>query len=258
MKNVFRWTCGNVSKLGLEVLHESVIKTQQVLGDNFNYFICYHNIDPIEFKNLSNITLVEQRWQDLPIPINLDHHLEQSFRNSIWKFCPVRLDYGVKEIICDNDLIILNSFKELKTFLITDSILLLDDPLRFYGAYDRFIPQGMQINGGFIGLPPKYNFGEEIKKTWEKYDRLPIRGLDDEQGLTALTLISSSFQKVLINKKIIVELHPNGYWSNFGENKKYHITGKEGGIHFTEINRSYLYPPWQIDYKNFVNKKIMF
>lgn len=251
-KPLIRWTVGgHVSDSGLDVLRESVRKTQQVLGkDRFRWCVCHNKMPSERLKQLQplNAELLEQQWSDLPLPIQENHHLDSEIRNAIWKVCPARLQKETHEIIIDNDLVICNKSKQIDEFLASNSILLLEDPLRFYGQYDPHIPPEMQINTGFIGLPPGYDFAADIRHQWRVTGSLGISGLDDEQGLVVMTLLRAGRRQSIISKNEIIELHPDGLWRSWadaGRGRRYQFTGKETGLHFVEINRNPFHQPWQ-------------
>lgn len=254
-KNIFRWTVGGFSSwTGLEVLKESVRLTQETLGkDKFDWFVCYNNMDKRFLKGL-NAELWEQKWSDLPLPLPENKELDSRAKNAIWKVSPARINVDVREIICDNDLILYNDFRDLKNFLkYDDCVLLLDDPLRFFGRFSHLLPNNIQLNSGFIGLPAGYKFGDELSSYWKSHDSMPIDGLDTEQGFIMSTLYNSPLRKIIIDRKTIVELHPDGLWRGWHDanhGQRYQFTGKEAGIHFVEINRVPEHLPWQ-DFKNF-------
>ena len=248
---LFRWTVGNVSDAGLDVLEESVRMAKENLAQyGFDWVICHNSLPDEKLARLKqlNTNLFQQSWNRLPINQVESEELNQRVINAIWKVCPARLRPQSHEIIVDNDLVLRRPFPQLDIFLNSNSLLLLQDPLRFYGTYDGAVSSELQLNSGLIGLPPGYDFGGAIRNEWDHCGQLGVWNLEDEQGLLAATLSKSRLPKVWVPKDVVVELHPNGIWHSWDDafkNLHYEFTGKEAGLHFVEINRKPNHLPWQ-------------
>jgi hypothetical protein len=150
------------------------------------------------------VSLVAQSWEDSPIPIDC-------FSNkgtSIWKFCPARLNINCHEIVSDNDVVIVKKFKQMDEFLSrTDSVILVEDPIKFQGKF-RHLFNNEKYNAGFVGLPPAYDLGNEMKKIWEQNGSPQTIGQSDEQGLTTAALKKEKF--ILIAKERFLLVHAQG------------------------------------------------
>ena len=103
----------------------------------------------------------------------------------MWKVCPARMRMDSHEIIMDNDIVLLKKFPQIDEWLSqTSKTLILEEPIRFYGKYDSLLPaDGPFLNSGFMGMPPGYDFGAEISKSWKQYGSYENLSQADEQGL---------------------------------------------------------------------------
>lgn len=266
-KPLLRFTCGRVSDTGYDVLKESIHIAKETLSKfNFDFMVCCNNQTPerlqwlTELCGIAGIELMEQKWPDLPIAHVAVPQRDSEVVNAIWKVCPARVRLDAHEIIVDNDLIICKPMAEIERFLKSDQLLMLQDPLRWFGHYDHKIEPHWAVNTGIIGLPPGYDFGDEINQHWVGNGSHVNHSLGDEQGLLALTMIQSSLGKIIISKDTVIELHPNGIWHNWDDadkNIRYRFTGREGGFHFVEVNRKPKHEPWEQFKTNLIYKKLL-
>ena len=261
MKPLFRWTLGPCLQQGLDILEESVKKTIETLGfDNFDWAICYNGLtrDQVDcvkkFIEGRSIHLILQDWSNCPVPDNVQtpQRKDGSFQpngtqcgGTMWKVCPARLRQSSHEIIMDNDIILLKKFPQIEEFLQSNKVLILEEPVRFYGRYDcLFPPESNNLNSGFIGLPPNYDFAMEIHKTWSAYGNYLQLSQADEQGLLMYTLAQQPSIRVKSDQMVEI-LH-----REFGRK----ITGQEQGLHFTQANRANNHRAWIYYKEHFINE----
>jgi hypothetical protein len=155
---------------------------------------------------------------------------------TLWKVTPSRLRMDSHEIIMDNDVILLKKFPQIDEFLNSDKVMLLEEPIRFYGRYVDLLPQEAPFfNSGFIGLPPMYDFGKDIYDHWKANGELSHLSHADEQGL--LTYALSQKPNIRIYKEQMVEV--------LGRDYNYVLTGEEEAIHFTQSNRMPNHTVWK-------------
>ncbi len=259
MKPLFRWTLGPCLQQGLEILEESVKKTVETLGfDNFDWAICYNGLtkEQIQFVKKfiegRSIHLILQDWSNCPIPDNMQtpQRKDGSFEpngtrcgGTLWKVCPARLRLNSHEIVMDNDIVLLKKFRQIDEFLNSEKTLILEEPVRFYGKYDCLFPaSSANLNSGFMGFPPGYDFGQKIHEVWDEHGKYTQLSQADEQGLLMYTLAQEP--SIRVKPDQMIEILGRDF------NKK--ITGQEEGIHFTQSNRSPNHRAW-IQYKeNFI------
>ena len=261
-KPLWRWTVGNCLQQGLDILAESIQRTTKTIGiDVFDWAICYNGLNRENLDFLQKaigdkpIQLLCQDWSQCPI----DDHCQTPRRRdgsfnwngnqcggSLWKVCPPRLRMDSHEIIMDNDILLLKKFSQIDEFLQSDKVLILQEPIRFYGRYDRMMPPNVFLNSGFMGLPPGYDFGQAIRQAWEENGVLTSLSQADEQGLLMYTLSRSQSIRIRANQMIEL-LH--GDFNTV-------VRGNEEGLHFTQANRIPNHRPWS-RYLEIVNTNYM-
>lgn len=262
MKPILRWTVGPCLQQGLDILEESIKRTTEALGfDNFDWAICYNGLtsDQIDFvkkaKGNKPIFLIAQDWANCPIPDNVQtpRRRDGSFEmngtrcgGTLWKVCPARIRMESHEIVMDNDIIIRKKFPQIDEFLAAkDKALVLEEPVRFYGRYDcLFPPDSANLNSGFMGFPPGYDFAKAIHKEWTNHGKYTQLRQDDEQGLLTYTL--NLQPNIRIGKDQMREiLH-----REIGKD----ITGEEEAYHFTQANRGINHRAWLYYKEKFIDE----
>lgn len=217
MKPIFRWTIGNTSNIGFECLKTSIRSMLKLYKDRFDYFICFNNVNVQILREIigcKKIRLIKQTWNDCPLPL-----CEKENRyTSLWKFCPARLNINCHEIVCDNDIVIINKISKIDEFLNEKKILLVEDPLKCQGKFRNLFEDGEKYNAGFVGLPPGYDLVKAMYFIWDENCRPKIINNDDEQGLVTAALKKEEFIK--ISKEEMMLVHSNGSTLFFGYNKE--------------------------------------
>lgn len=252
-KPLFRFTVGGCLQQGLDVLAESIHRTTKALGlDMFDWVICYNglNRDNLQFLQRAigdlPILLHNQDWATCPINDNCQtpRRRDGSYEingnrcgGTMWKTCPPRMRLDAHEIVMDNDVVLLKKFHQIDPWLKqTQAVLLLEEPVRFYGRYDHlFGPNQPYLNSGFMGFPPGYDFGYAIFQNWSQQGRLMNLSQADEQGLLVYTL--SQQPSIRIHLHQMVELLHSDRASK--------VDGKVEAYHFTQANRAPNHTPWK-------------
>lgn len=218
MKPIVRWTIGNVSKNGIISLKYSIKKFINLYGNNFEYFLCYNNID-LSMNWLNDIK-IEKINQNQLSEYSIDGY------NPFWKLVPPRLDIKRHEIFIDNDLIIYNKIKEFEFFLSSKDLFLITQGSRkekngfTYGVFEGKINSEVYMNTGLLGFPPNFDLDKEIKNILKQYK---IKNHFDEQGMISF-IIQSKNKKIILKEKI--NFFQNGSCGihligiNSGKNKK--------------------------------------
>jgi hypothetical protein len=266
-KPLFRWTIGPTVPQGVHILIESVRMTMKTFGVNaFDWMICYNNISTENLSLLKKgvegrpIHFFKQNWDTCPIedemqsPQRDDGSFEWNGNRTggtLWKACPARMRMETHEIVMDNDIVLLQKLKPIEDFLAAnDKVLILEEPIRFYGRYDHLFPEsetGPFLNSGLMGFYPGYDFAKAIRNSWEHNGKFARTTQADEQGLLMYTLSRSP--SVRIDKTQIVEILARDF--------KQKPTGREGGIHFTQANRVPNHKAWGL-YQQLVNNNVGF
>ena len=252
-KPLFRFTVGNCLPQGLDVLAESIRVTTRTLGlDKWDWAVCYNGLTKSEVGHLKDaigarpIELVAQNWVDCPIEdhVQSPRRRDGSFEwdgtkcgGTLWKVCPPRMRIGSHEIVMDNDVVLLRKFPQIDEWLQSDKTLILEEKIRFYGRYGEMLfpdKEAANLNSGFMGYPPRYDYGEAIRRTWEEHGSLTNLSQADEQALLTYTL--SQHPNIRIEKEQMVEI--------LAREHKTKVTGEESGLHFTQVNRIPKHRAW--------------
>jgi len=151
-----------------------------------------------------------------------------------WKLYPPRINKETHEIFIDNDLIIYKRIPLVDFFLQQKDLFIISEAYqRSYGFYTDVVKKGFVVNTGFFGVPPNYDFANDLNnslKYWEPSsdnveEDLVKNGYFDEQGLVAF---------IFQNKKTkIINLDQIGIYKN--------KTKGICGTHYIGINKIHTY-----------------
>ena len=210
MKNIVRWTIGNCSEEGVECLRESICKFIEIYNDQFDYFICYNNIEKekLVWSKKINIKLIDQKKYANSLKI------KPYDKNPCWKLYPPRLRINSYEIFIDNDLIIykkinLDEFIKSNIFFITQALK------KNYGSLENFVKNKYNLNTGFFGIPKNFDLKKQINKIIKKYELNWDTSHFEEQGVISY-IISNNKHEIINLEKIYVsfedyQLAKNGF-----------------------------------------------
>lgn len=197
MKPIIRWTIGGISENnGYKILYHSIRKIVELYSDEFEYFVCYNDVDLNEITKMKikfkNVKFFEQKWEDCPIQIKKPEKqniYKQKINGSLWKVCPPRLKINCHEIIIDNDLIFLKKPEAIQEFLSrSDKNLIIQDCMNYMGSYKN-LNEKQGYNSGVLGLRPGYDFAKELQKNWSNKKECDY---DEEQGFLTNTLLDTN------------------------------------------------------------------
>jgi hypothetical protein len=198
-----------VKKPGEEIFRMAV-KRFQALYPEFDCVVCYNNCQPEQERMLRSMGIDSyvQRETDLRYPIMQAHDPEGWLGAAPgwgWKLCPPRLRPRGHELFVDNDLLIRERLPEIDKWLASDKFLIAqshrDDP-KYYGDFP--VPAGTKCCAGLFGLPPNFNFSEEIIRRCKRTLSGKPLGHWGEQGLVTSTVLSNPhiIVKSVVNVKV--------------------------------------------------------
>lgn len=221
-KPIIRWTLGNVSNEGFDVLLKSIFYWKKNYKDLFFTIVCYNEANPehiIELKK-NEVNLFDQ------IKEYKNYSEKYLWKPALcgWKLYPARLNLNSHEIFCDNDIIITKKLHIIDEFLNSDMVFSCSAIKRCFGNFDGLIPQGLKFNNGFFGVPPLFDLESKVKEIQIKSQMNGWYDFFDEQGL-----ISSIFLK----HKNFKTISMNEVYNCF-KNFKYC-----DGMHFCGINKGH-------------------
>jgi hypothetical protein len=262
-KPLLRWIIGGCIAQGMHTLKESISRTTKVFGDRFDYIVCYNNISDKDLAFIARIfpfvEMYQQKWKDCPIdndmvssrlPNGSVRTDVDSCGGSLWKLCPPRMRIDSHEIVMDNDIVFFKAITQVEEFLSDSRPMLLKEHSRWFGRYDKLLPDGECFNSGFVGLPPGFDYQLKLHEAWKKNGSLGSHSYDDEQGL--ITYVLRQENPILVEMNDIIEVHQMGISYCFnGSNcySKYHFDETTKAAHFVQANRNFPHKPW-CKYKN--------
>lgn len=210
---------GPASETGFEILAHSVKEFKRIYTDEFDYLICHNNLNADQLKIVESlgVDLYSQSVKDWK---NQGVKFPHSGGGPCWVLFPPRIRPESHELFIDNDLILFNRLPHLDAFLGSNVLISSSAINRAYGPYDAFVPK-IKINTGFYGVPPNFDFGEEIKKMISK-SPTPFDGQWAMQGIMASIFVK--YPHILIPLK---DLRAMGDY----------IPQRRYGIHFIGANR---------------------
>lgn len=279
MKKIFRWTIGDTSSQGIDILKESIKQTKKNLKNlNFEFYVCC-NSDEDKIKKIcleAKVELIVQDWErDFPLPniipeeydVNVKCGTPKGRQGSFWKICPPRIDIDSYEIVADNDVLIQKCPIEIKEFVNQKKVLVCEDNLMAFGKYTKFINPQKPYNSGLFGFYPGFDFKNNLIKKWKDTGRMHPLMSRDEQGLIISTLLDYDSIEIPKEKTCFVFHEGEGdrsYYEYFLENnfETQKIIGIEFRkcklekeiLHFLGANRQEYHKYWKF-YKK--NKKIL-
>lgn len=263
-KPLFRFTVGNCLPQGLEILAESIARTTQSLGlHNWDWVICYNGLSKEDVNFLTNaiagrpIRLVAQNWATCPVndncqsPRRKDGSYEWNGKfcgGTMWKVCPARMRMETHEIVMDNDIVLLKKFHQIDEWLSqSEKTLILEEPIKFYGRYEHLLPpEGPYLNSGFMGMPPGFDFGKQIRLNWEQHGSFSNISQADEQGLLTYSL----------NQVPSIRIKPDQMVEVLHRDMNTPITADREAYHFTQANRIPNHHAWG-KYKEIMKNSVL-
>jgi len=212
MKPLMRWTLGDsVSQEGIDCLQQSISSIKKLYNDKFDFVIC-HSGDNVNDLQLGNVSFFDQRKATNSLTI-------KPFKTS-WKLYPPRLRINSHEIFIDNDVVLYERHPIIDNFLSNDFIFCTEAAYRRYGIYDSLVKSNDNLNTGFFGLPPHFDFAAKLNKriigNWQTWF--------DEQGLVSSIFVESE-EFHLVSLSDVWVCADYFRWGKYG----IHFVGLNGG-----------------------------
>jgi hypothetical protein len=224
-KPIIRWVVGNCHELGYKVLHESILSFKKIYQKKFYYCICFNSINTSTslkqcFKEVDLIL----NQNDFSQSLSYDPHIK---KGPHWKLYPPRICENQHEIVLDNDIVIYDKLKEIDDFLSNDDMFITTTAIKrsYSGQFGDIVNKNLNINSGLFGLPPNFNYKEEIEKILQKGSGMWQDHFDEQ------TIIASIIQN---NKFKIIPFNTISSCCGITD----FVVGKRG-THFIGINKGY-------------------
>lgn len=205
-KTIVRWTVGNVSEQGIQCLKLSVKNVINLYGrDGFRYFVCHNGISKAKLGDIAGVELLDQeRFSDsLPIPPS----------GVSWKLYPPRLDMDAREVFIDNDLVL---YKKMDFERMPNGCFMSEAIMKSYGSFESRIESPVNMNSGFFGIPPGFDFGSELSMTIREFEVDWLDSYFEEQGAVAYVLHKKPHWVAMMDEIAIFGLHDDFKILKFG------------------------------------------
>lgn len=220
-KTIVRWTVGDVSDQGLACLRLSVRKFIEIYGrEHFRYFVCHNGISEkkLDWLNGAIELLDQEKFTDtLPIPPS----------GVSWKLYPPRIDLDAREVFIDNDLVL---YKKIDLERMSNGCFISEAIRRVYGSFDTKIQSFVNMNSGFFGLSPGFDFQSELSRTINEFNIDWRSSYFEEQGAVAYILHKKPHWIAMMNEITVVnpdQFERGCLKSKFGA----HFIGLNSGRH---------------------------
>lgn len=177
MKPLIRWTIGNAAEAGFEALKHSLSNWKRCYGDTFDMAVCYNGISE---KKLQSIADIDVTFVDQTKYLN---SIVMRPHGCTWKLFPPRLRPDSHEIFIDNDLIVYNRLPDIEKFLSGNYFCITQAHMPFFGQYEGLPGCDIAANTGLFGVPPSFDFAQEINMLLRTYPYLKWRDHSDDQGV---------------------------------------------------------------------------
>lgn len=216
MKPLFRITIGPTEELGIKLLRKNV-RLLKINYPEAEVVVCFNQVDP----NLLQVDVETINQEDFSNTLPYYPVAET------WKLYPPRLRQSRHEIIFDNDILIFRRVPEIDEFLRSDRPLLFNGRTRVYGKYEKLVPQPFAINSGIFGLPPHFDFQQEIQEFIKNDEEKKWTDWCDDQGVVGGILLPRN--PIFIKLESVMN-----YLSDFNFQPESHWNG----IHMIGTNRN--------------------
>jgi hypothetical protein len=185
-----RWTIGDVSEYGFVALRLSVWGMWNLLGNTPSYVICANTIPLGQAQARTGSLPDVVSWRDVSaeFPTFLQSYFDEYKAEGVgWKFAPLRLSPGCRELAFDNDCIIWELPAAMRNWLQTPgSFLFAEDVQPCFGQFSVMCGRAAR-NSGIRGLPPGFDLGQAMLEVLNQ-NGITLCSELDEQGLQTAVL----------------------------------------------------------------------
>lgn len=151
-KPLLKWLMGDVANIGWRSLVCAIKHAWEQYGYQVDYAVCFNNIKRIKIET----ALIDIRSPRIEF-VDQQSHRPGSASRFGWKFFPLKLRHGRRELWMDNDLVLYRRHPLIDEFLFgqQERFLFVEDASRWYGppALDKALPPGRGISAGMFGIP---------------------------------------------------------------------------------------------------------
>lgn len=232
-----RWTLGDVSASGFEVLRLSIHGAVRVFGEGARYLVCVNNVPLSTARARTGEVPDCVAWRDATDELDprVGAHFDDGMAEGVgWKLAPMRAFPDRYELALDNDCVLWAMPAAMREWLegAPDTCLLAEDVRAAFGQFAAQCGPEPR-NAGIRGLPPHFDLGAEIERLLAP-GGVVLRSELDEQGLQVAALSARPLHTVALDDVTICSPFPP-HRPNLGR----------CGAHFCGLNAKAL--PWRYE-----------
>ncbi|HEU5067995.1 MAG TPA: hypothetical protein VFT61_07420 [Sphingomicrobium sp.] len=190
MKLNIRWTIGDVADEGFEALRLSLWGADRLFPPDAGFHVCVNTISVDEAKHRTGDVPERVQWRSISreVPHVLEPFLDGTMsEGTAWKFIPLLLDRGVRELAIDNDLILWELPLAIRRWMEDpEGTLVAADVTPAHGQFaEQCGPEPR--NSGIRGTPANFDYEAAIRSVLAD-NPVKLRSELDEQGLQIAAL----------------------------------------------------------------------
>jgi hypothetical protein len=205
MNLAVRWTIGDVSSRGFELLALSIAGARKIFGPHATYIVCVNTIGVGCAQARIGPIAKYVDWHDSTgeIPEWLGPHLDANMAEGVaWKFAPPHLFPDRHVLLLDNDVVLWCMPPTISDWLQdTDALLIAEDVLACHGKFAHLCPKEPR-NSGIVGIPPHYDRGFHLRALLVEAG-VRLSSETDEQGLQVALVTSMKHRVVRLSEVTI-------------------------------------------------------
>jgi hypothetical protein len=205
MSLAVRWTIGDVSSRGFELLALSIAGARNIFGPHATYVVCVNTIGIDRAQARIGPISKYVDWHDSTgeIPDWLGPYLDPNMAEGVaWKFAPPRLFPDRHVLSLDNDVVLWRMPPTIRDWLQdTDALLIAEDVLACHGKFAHLCPKEPR-NSGIVGIPPHYDRGFHLRALLGEAG-VRLSSETDEQGLQVALVTSMKHRVVSLSEVTI-------------------------------------------------------
>ncbi len=221
-----RWTIGDVSLEGFEILANSIIGAR--------YIVAVNTIDIETAHAWTGAASSLAEWRDCTnlLPEWVHDRIDQGMAEGVaWKFVPVRFCEDQHVLSLDNDVVLWGMPESIRLWLRDgNSLLIAEDVKCRYGAFASQCPVQPR-DSGVTGFPPGWDIERRLR---ELLHGTRMTSECDEQGLQVAMITSEPHRLVTLE-----EVSISGYF------RPHLLELGSCGAHFVGVNPKRSASTWQ-------------
>lgn len=195
-----RWTIGDVSAYGFDVLRLSIWGAHRIFGERARYVVSVNTIDLGEARRRTGELPAGIEWRQVTrddVPAWALARVDGAMAQGVfWKLAPLTIFPGMHELALDNDCVLFDMPDAMARWLDDDRSCLIAADVR--SCFGRFaaLSGDEPRNSGIRGTPPGFDLAGALRRTLASVSGTLDSELD-EQGLQVAALTRACLTHVV-------------------------------------------------------------